>query len=62
LFYLLKVDPPDEKQIITTMITVKYKSDKTTAATAIAIHDVTPSYQNNTEQQKEIHIGKAIFK
>ncbi len=47
------------------MICAKYKSNKTTTATeatAIAIHDVTPSNQNNMVQQNELLIGKAIYK
>jgi len=53
-FYLQsKLDQEEEKQIVTSMITAKYKHDETVKATEakdLAIHDISPIGQSNMEQ------------
>jgi hypothetical protein len=53
----LELDKQDETKTVSSLIEAKSKCDETltaTEATALAIHNITPSYQNNMEQ----HIKK----
>jgi hypothetical protein len=58
-----ELDQEEEKQIITSMISAKYKRDdtvKATEATAIAIYDVSPQGQSNMEQHIKNLIERAL--
>jgi hypothetical protein len=63
-FYLQsKLDQEEEKQIVTSMITAKYKRDdtvKATEATVLAIHDISPQGQSNMEQHIKNLIERAL--
>ena len=55
----------EEKQIITSMISAKYKKNdtvKATEATALAIHDVSPEGETNMEQHLKNLIDQALKK
>jgi len=61
----LELDKQEETKTITSLIEAKFKRDETltaTEATALAIHDVTPSNQNNMEQHIKKLIDDAISK
>ncbi len=61
----LELDKQEETKTITSLIEAKFKRDETltaTEATALAIHDVTPSNQNNMEQHIKKLIDEAIRK
>jgi len=61
----LELDKQDETKTVSSLIEAKSKCDETltaTEATALAIHNITPSYQNNMEQHIKKLIDKAISK
>jgi hypothetical protein len=61
----LELDRQEETKTVTSLIEAKFKRDETltaTEATALAIHDVTPSNQNNMEQHIKKLIDEAICK
>jgi hypothetical protein len=61
----LELDRQEETKTVTSLIEAKFKRDETltaTEATALAIHDVTPSNQNNMEQHIKKLIDEAISK
>ena len=61
----IELDREEEKQIITSMISAKYKKNdtvKATEATALAINDVSPEGQTNMEQHLKNLIDQALKK
>jgi hypothetical protein len=59
----LKLDQQDETQTLTTLIAAKFKRDETinaTEATALAIHNVSQTNQNNMEQHIKKLVDEAI--
>jgi hypothetical protein len=61
----LELDKKEEKQVITSMIAAKFKRSEiltATEATALAIHEISPTNQDNMEQHIKKLIDEAINK